>query len=73
VPLLSAWQSLTARVIVQPPLAGRIALYLLSGKRAQRLGTIAAPDRDAAIATAIERYNITDPERQKRVAVSPME
>jgi hypothetical protein len=29
--------------------------------------------RDAAIAKAIERHNIADPERQKRVAVSPME
>jgi hypothetical protein len=48
-------------------------VYMLGGKRAQRLGTVVAPDRDAAIATAIERYNITDHERQKRVAVSPME
>jgi hypothetical protein len=48
-------------------------VYLLGGKRAGRLGTVAAPDRGAAIAKAIEFYGITDPERQKRVAVSPME
>lgn len=48
-------------------------VYMLGGKRAERLGTVAAPDRDAAIAKAIEFYSIADPERQKRVAVSPME
>jgi hypothetical protein len=48
-------------------------VYVFGGKRAQRLGTVAAPDRDAAIAKAIEFFGITDPERQKRVAVSPME
>jgi hypothetical protein len=48
-------------------------VYVLGGKRAQRLGTIAAPDRDAAIAKAIEFFGTTDPKRQRRVAVSPME
>jgi hypothetical protein len=48
-------------------------VYLLGGKRAERLGTVAAPDRDAAIAKAIEFFGITDPERQERIAVSPME
>jgi hypothetical protein len=47
-------------------------VYLISGKRAGRLGTVAAVDADAAIATAIDEFGITDPERQKRVAVSPM-
>jgi hypothetical protein len=45
-------------------------VYLLGGKRAERLGTIRAPDRDAAIAKAIEFFGIADPEWQKRVAVS---
>jgi hypothetical protein len=45
---------------------------MLGGKRAQRLGTIAAPDRDAAIAKAIDFFGITDPERHRRVAVSPV-
>jgi hypothetical protein len=49
------------------------AVYMLGGKRARRLGTITAPDRDAAVAKAIEFFGITDPERQERVAVSPME
>jgi hypothetical protein len=48
-------------------------VYLLGGNRAHRLKTVAAPDKDAAIAKAIEFFDITDPERQKRVAVSPME
>jgi Ser/Thr protein kinase RdoA (MazF antagonist) len=48
------------------------AVYMLGGNRAHRLGTVAAPDKDAAIAKAIEFFGITDPERQKRVAVSPM-
>jgi hypothetical protein len=46
---------------------------LLGGKRAARLGTVTAPDRDAVIAKAIDAFGITDPERQKRVAVSPVE
>jgi hypothetical protein len=48
-------------------------VYMLGGKRAERLGTVASPDRDAAIAKAIDVFGITDPERQKRVAVSPMD
>jgi hypothetical protein len=47
-------------------------VYLISGKRAGRLGTVAAADCDAAIAKAIDEFGITDPERQKRVAVSPI-
>jgi hypothetical protein len=47
-------------------------VYVLTGKRAERLGTVAGPDRNAAIAKAIEFFGIADPERQKRVAVSPM-
>jgi hypothetical protein len=48
-------------------------VYMLRGKRAERLGTVATPDRDAAIAKAIEFFSITEPERQRRVIVSPME
>jgi hypothetical protein len=46
---------------------------MLRGKRAERLGTVAAPDREAAIAKAIEFFGITDPERQRRVIVRPIE
>jgi hypothetical protein len=46
---------------------------MLGGKRAERLGTVAAPDRDAPIAKAIAEFAIADPKRRKRVAVSPME
>jgi hypothetical protein len=45
---------------------------MLGGKRAERLGTVAAPDRDAAIAKAIDFFSITDPERQRRVIVRPI-
>lgn len=47
-------------------------VYLISGKRAGRLGTVAATDCDAAIAKAIDEFGITEPERKKRVAVSPI-
>jgi hypothetical protein len=47
-------------------------VYMIGGKRAQRLGTVAAPDRDAAIAKAIEFFGITDPARQPRVIVRPV-
>jgi hypothetical protein len=46
---------------------------LLGCKRAQRLGTVTAPDRDTAIAKAIDVFGGTDPERQTPVAVSPIE
>jgi hypothetical protein len=45
---------------------------MLRGKRAERLGTVTAPDIDAAIAKAIEVFSITDPERQRRVIVRPI-
>ena len=46
------------------------AAYMLAGKVAVRLGEIVAPDdRHAAIARAIEQFNVTDPERKKRVVV----
>jgi hypothetical protein len=45
---------------------------MLGGKRARQLGTIAAPDREAAITKAIEFLGIMDPERQRRIAVSPV-
>jgi hypothetical protein len=47
-------------------------VYVLGGKRAQRLGAIAVPDHEASIAKAIEFFGITDPERQRRAAVSPV-
>jgi hypothetical protein len=48
------------------------AVYMLGGKRAQRLGTIAATDRNAAIVKAIDLFGITNPERQRRVIVRPI-
>ena len=45
---------------------------MLRGKRAERLGTVTAPDTEAAIAKAIDEFKITDPERQRRVIVRPI-
>jgi hypothetical protein len=44
----------------------RWAIYLIR-KRGELLGSVEAPDEQAAIRAAIEKYNITDPERQKRL------
>ena len=41
-------------------------IYLLR-KRGELLGSVEAPDERAAIAAAIEKYNITDKEQQKRL------
>lgn len=32
------------------------------------IGTVEAPDADSAIKAAIEKYKITDPEKQRRLA-----
>jgi hypothetical protein len=45
---------------------------MLRGKRAERLGIVIAPDRDAAIAKAIDEFRVTHPERQRRVIVRPI-
>jgi hypothetical protein len=45
---------------------------MLGGKRGERLDTVTASGRDAAIARAIETFAITDPERQRRVIVRPV-
>lgn len=48
-------------------------VYVIRGKRpADRLGTVTAPDSDAAIAKAIDVFGIIDPERQRRVIVRPI-
>jgi hypothetical protein len=58
--------------MVKKPTNKHWIVYLIGGKRAGRLGTITAPDRDAAIAKAIDEFGITDPERQRRVMVRPI-
>ena len=40
--------------------------YLIR-KKGELLGSVEAPDEKAAIAAAIEKYGITDPERKKRL------
>jgi hypothetical protein len=61
-----------AVVMIRGPRTKEWVVYVLGGKRAQRLGTIAAPDRDAAIAKAIDLFGTTSPERQRRVIVRPI-
>jgi hypothetical protein len=41
-------------------------IYLIR-KKGEVLGSVDAPDEKAAIAAAIEKYGISDPERQKRL------
>jgi hypothetical protein len=48
------------------PVSKRWAIYLIR-KRGELLGSVDAPDEKAAIAAAIEKYGISDPERQKRL------
>jgi hypothetical protein len=44
-------------------------IYLIR-KRGELLGSVEAPDQKSAIAAAIEKYNITDPEQQKRLVAA---
>jgi hypothetical protein len=37
-------------------------------KRGEVIGTVEAPDAEAAIKLAIEKWDIADPERQKRLS-----
>jgi hypothetical protein len=41
-------------------------IYLIR-KRGEFIGSVEAPDEKAAIAAAIEKYGIADPERRKRL------
>ena len=46
----------------------------ISGKRSVYLGVIRAPkDQAAAIKAAIKRFEITDPEQQRRLVAQPMQ
>jgi hypothetical protein len=40
------------------PLKLRWLVYLITGARAAHLGTVAAPDRDAAIAAAAAKFGV---------------
>ncbi len=42
-------------------------------KKGQSIGTVRAPDAEAAIEVAIREYGITDPERQRRLVAQPTE
>jgi hypothetical protein len=46
---------------------------VLIRKKGERIGTVEAPDAEAAIKVAIEEYGITDPERQRRLVAQPIE
>jgi len=42
-------------------------------KRAQHVGYIEAPDAESAIKAAIKKFEIKDPEKQKRLAAQRMD
>ena len=43
----------------------------IRGAKADRIGVVEAPDAEQAIKRAIEKYDITDPHQQKRLAAMP--
>jgi hypothetical protein len=43
-------------------------VFILRAK-AKFIGYVEAPDREAAIAAAIEKFEVKDPEQQRRVSV----
>jgi hypothetical protein len=49
-----------------------VASVLRGGRPPEQLGTVTAPNADAAIAKAIETFGIADPERRRRVIVRPV-
>jgi hypothetical protein len=42
-------------------------------KKGERIGTVEAATAEEAIKTAIREYEITDPERQRRLTAQPVE
>jgi len=52
--------------MAKAPKSHRWAIYLYR-KKGELLGSVEVADEAAAIKTAIERFGITDPERQKRL------
>lgn len=46
-------------------------IYVIGGKRQQYIGSVQAPNLDAAIKTAITELDVTDPRRQKRLVARP--
>jgi hypothetical protein len=53
-------------VTAKKPTMARWAIYLIR-ERGELLGSVKALDEMAAIAAAIEKYNIADPEPQERL------
>jgi hypothetical protein len=46
-------------------------VYRAGGPRATLLGTVAAPNRQAALAKAYDEFNVTTPAERKRIIVLP--
>jgi hypothetical protein len=47
-------------------------ILAIRGKRADSLGTVTAPNAEAAINRACEDFGITDPERRRRLVAQPV-
>jgi hypothetical protein len=45
-----------------------VAITRIRGNRAELLGVVTAPDEKSAIKVAIKEYQISDPEKQRRLA-----
>ena len=58
--------------MVKRPQKTRWAIYLLR-KRGELLGSVEAPDEQAAIRAAIEKFAIANPERKKRAHRSTLD
>jgi hypothetical protein len=56
----------------ESPVSKRWAIYLIR-KKGELLGSVDAPDEAAAIKAAIEKYGITDSERQERLVAQRSE
>jgi len=56
----------------KPPRTRTWAISRIKGTPAAVLGHVEAPDAESAIKAAIEKFAITDPEQQKRLAARPV-
>jgi len=56
----------------KPPRTRTWVVSRIKGTPAAVLGHVEAPDAESATKTAIEKFEITDSEQQKRLAVRPV-
>ena len=59
-------------VAKKPPRTRTWAISRIKGTSAAVLGHVEAPDAESAIKIAIEKFEITNPEHQKRLVARPV-